>query len=374
MRNTVQSCRQQDKDENAHAALLALAPKNFTISLSSYYNYTQSYKKGTFQAKRHHKGRGVNACISLHQAPDTAPIKDLIINIHWTSANVNYMVDEAAESPENFCVESKDAKKIVRPNSKFGGKMWNQKEYPDHTNDQSWTNAVTPITHLFVRTVETNRCVSVNCDDSIQELGFSTKGREETVIHLKRTGNAVSVLNLSHYEPETILRHVNEFSYLLTLPSLDHFFRNPATGKLKANIVFVVDNGVEMPRSPAVQMLMVRLQKYLGVEKVVITSFAEYYSEHNPVERVHAVEEKQLQKHGPFNVRDYEIDTAEHRAAMEDFAREVAGVLTQGCFGGKHIEVVRGIGEEENFVFQDEDGLARFLKLNEKRKAESQNQ
>lgn len=266
---------------------------------------------------------------------------------------MNYILDEAAESPKNFCVDSKDAKKIVRPNSKFGGKMWNQKEYPDHTYDQSRTNAVTPITHLFVRTVETNHCVSVNCDDSIQELGFSTKGREETVIHLKCTGNAVSVLNLSHYEPETIFRHVNEFLYLLTLPSLDHFFRNPATRKLKANIVFVVDNDVEMPRSPAVQMLMLRLQKYLGVEKVVITSFAEYHSKRNPVERVH------------------EIDTAEHRAAMEEFAREVGGVLTQGCFGGKHIEVVRGIGEEENFVFQDEDGFARFLKLNEKRKAES---
>ena len=74
----------------------------------------------------------------------------------------------------------------------------------------------------------------------------------------------MSVLNLAHYEPETIFRHVNEFLYLFTLPSLNQFFRDPQTGKLNGNIIFVVDNGVEMPRSPSVQMMMVRLQKVLG--------------------------------------------------------------------------------------------------------------
>ena len=48
-----------------------------------------------------------------------------------------------------------------------------------------------------------------------------------------------------------------------------------------------------MPRSPAVRMLMVRLQKYLGVAKVIIVSFAEYHSKRNPVERVHAAEERE---------------------------------------------------------------------------------
>ena len=41
---------------------------------------------------------------------------------------------------------------------------------------------------------------------------------------------------------------------------LDSYFRDPSTGKLKQNFVFVVDNGVDMPRSPLVGMLLVRLQ------------------------------------------------------------------------------------------------------------------
>ena len=107
------------KMKDARAALLALTPDDFTITLSSCYNYTQSFKEGTFQARRHHKGRGVNACILLHKAPDTAPVKDLVINIHWTSANVNYILDEAAESPENYCVDSKDAKKANKSRLKI---------------------------------------------------------------------------------------------------------------------------------------------------------------------------------------------------------------------------------------------------------------
>lgn len=123
---------------------------------------------------------------------------------------------------------------------------------------------ITTITHLFLRTVETDRSVSINSNERIKELRLSCKGRQETVIHLKQTGNAVSVLNLAHYEPETIFRQVNEFLYLFTLPSLNQFFRDPKTGKLNGNIIFVVDNGVEMLRSPSVQMMMVRLQKVLG--------------------------------------------------------------------------------------------------------------
>ena len=51
----------------AKEVILNLAPSSFSISLSSLYNYTQNYKVGTLQAKRHHHGRQVNACISLNK-------------------------------------------------------------------------------------------------------------------------------------------------------------------------------------------------------------------------------------------------------------------------------------------------------------------
>ncbi len=53
--------------KDARETILALVPNDFNISLSSCFNYTQNYKEGTYQAKCHHSGRGINACISLHK-------------------------------------------------------------------------------------------------------------------------------------------------------------------------------------------------------------------------------------------------------------------------------------------------------------------
>ena len=41
---------------DARLALLSLAPEDFSISLSYCYNYTQNFRKGTLEAKRHHEG------------------------------------------------------------------------------------------------------------------------------------------------------------------------------------------------------------------------------------------------------------------------------------------------------------------------------
>ena len=107
---------------DARLALLSLAPENFSISLSTCYNYTQNFRKGMREAKRHHEGRGINACISLHKAPDTAPVKDFLIDVHWSSSTVN---------------------------------AWTPCEYEDHTYDQSKQNAINPVSHLFLKTDET---------------------------------------------------------------------------------------------------------------------------------------------------------------------------------------------------------------------------
>lgn len=95
-----------------------MAPENFSIRLSTCYKYTQNFRKGTQEAKQHHEGRGVNACVSLHKAPDTAPIKDLVIDVHWSSANVNAILDEAVQNPSEVVVDSYDAKQVVRPTNR----------------------------------------------------------------------------------------------------------------------------------------------------------------------------------------------------------------------------------------------------------------
>ena len=70
------------KMKDAREAILAAAPEDFSISLSACFNYTQNYRKGTYQARPHHEGKGIHTCVSLHKAPDTAPIKDVVINVY----------------------------------------------------------------------------------------------------------------------------------------------------------------------------------------------------------------------------------------------------------------------------------------------------
>ena len=79
--------------KKAREIVIALSSLDFHISLSSCYNYTQNYKKNTFQAKRHHDGQGINAKISLHNPPQIGVTK-FVINTHWCSANVNSLVDD----------------------------------------------------------------------------------------------------------------------------------------------------------------------------------------------------------------------------------------------------------------------------------------
>ena len=77
-------------------------------------------------------------------------------------------------------------------------------------------------------------------------------------------------------------------------------------------------------------------------------SFAEYHSKRNPVERVHASEERELAKHGSFARVMEEPNTPEHKQAMEGMAEQVHEVFSHAKFGGEPILCVRGqVGKEE---------------------------
>lgn len=97
-------------------------------------------------------------------------------------------------------------------------------ELPNHTWDQSRVNTITPMTFLFLQTDKQLPATSV------QSLDLQMS--DITTLHLTRTGQGVTLLNLSFYEPETTFRCLNEVLYLLTLPALDTFFRDKTTGSL----------------------------------------------------------------------------------------------------------------------------------------------
>ena len=173
---------------------------------------------------------------------------------------------------------------------------------------------------------------------------------------------------------DTTMKCLNEIFLLLNEPNLDHLFRNPETGKLKTNFVFVVDNGPqERPSNALVQMCMVRLLKVLKLNSICQVSFAEYHSKRNFVERVHAEENRALAKHGPFSSslihKEFIVGSKEHRENMEAMTDEVARCINTASFARKPLICKRGV-RESDYLFNDQDMLTQFLSLSEKNKQE----
>lgn len=336
---------------------------DFKIFPSCLYTYTMNYRKGTKQAECHHHGKGMNADISLHKPPNTSQ-NIYPINSHLSTSHVNYLMDSAAENANGFLLDSKDAKCIVcgdiAPVLKPGKSFLNF-ETLDHSFDQSRVNAVTPMTHLFM---------------DMPNVDLIIPGTE-TVVNVTRSGKVVTLINLCLTEPETVFRVFNEIMYLMTIPSLDKFFWNPETGRLKEVMGFVVDNGPsEAPASFLVQMLLVCLLKFLDLDKVTQRLFAEYLSKRNPVERVHAAENNALSSHGPFSSKMIHKNASPgsnpHKENMECMAREVIQCIGKGMYNKETIKCFRGIGLEEKFICRDEEGLKSFSLLSDERKEEDE--
>ena len=342
--------------QQAREVLLSMAPQGFSISLSACYNYTENYRQGSAQAKRHHAGKEVNASISLRKPPRTG-VQQLVINLHWSTCNVNYHIDTCNKSQQCLTV-SKDAKAVVMADIapvQVTGHSWKKREVPDHSWDQSRTNSVTPMTFLFLETKITG------------------KSLVET-FKITRTGQGVTLLYLSFFEPDTTFKCMNEILYLLANLCLDSLFRDKQSGGLKKELIFVVDNGPqEKPSSPLVQMCMARLLKLLKLDRIGQILFAEYHSKRNFVERVHAEENSVLSKHGPFCSQQLhknpETGSEKHKQNMELMANKVTKCLRTASFGGKYLLCYRGI-KRKDFLFDDEDRLNSFLSFSEHGKQE----
>lgn len=82
-------------------------------------------------------------------------------------------------------------------------------------------------------------------------------------------------MNQKRYLEFSMRYFFNEIFYLMSIPELDCFFFE--TQQLKAVFIFIVDNGPsEAPGSITVHLLLVRLVKFLNLDKAVQQSFAEY--------------------------------------------------------------------------------------------------
>ncbi|VDI33128.1 Hypothetical predicted protein [Mytilus galloprovincialis] len=340
--------------------LTAASDKIPNIALSTCYTYTENYRKNSRQALRHHIDQDVNAKISLRKLPRVGMMEERV-NAHYCRANVNFHLDMAANDKDDCLVDAKDAKGVIcadiDPVQNIG-KSWKKDNRLDHQFDQSRTNACTPMTHLFLQSITSDAIIN---SDNL------------TLMNVVRTGQPVTLVNISFFEPETIFRCFNELFLLLSIPALDMFFRNPSTHTLKKKWIFVVDNGPsEAPASTLVRMLLVRLVNFMNLEKATQISFEKLNSKDNPAERPHAAENLVLSRHGPFKSKELFIHknskpgSSDHLENMEAMAKDVIGCLRSAKFGSNQFFCFRGI--QDQYIFYDETSLRNFFKLSEQGK------
>lgn len=134
-------------------------------------------------------------------------------------------------------IGSKDAKAIILADSspvQHPGLSWSKKQvHPDHTWDQSRTNAITPMTFLLLKPV-----ISKLTCDQVESLDIQVS--QTTRLQVTRTGQGVTLPNLSFFEPDDTFKCFNEI-FLLSIPTLDPFFRDRSTKKLKKQFTFIVE-------------------------------------------------------------------------------------------------------------------------------------
>ena len=131
-----------------------------------------------------------------------------VVNLHWSTANVNLIVDYAES--KNSAVICKDCKAIVPENITPPGHSWSKREELDHSWDQSQANAVTPMSFLFLQT---------QVKETLSQIDFT--GLKGKLVTITRSGQGETLVNPSFFEPDTTFKCLNELLCLLTLPGLD---------------------------------------------------------------------------------------------------------------------------------------------------------
>ncbi|CAB3980518.1 Hypothetical predicted protein [Paramuricea clavata] len=131
--------------KHTRETVLALAPKGFNISLSSCFNYTQNFKEGMYQAKRHHSGKGNNACLSLHKPPRIGN-EQYVVNLQWSTHNINLTMDHAhlnsrsimrlkrckSKGSHRYITGSKTGENVEEDNSPRSQLGWTSTQMPSH--------------------------------------------------------------------------------------------------------------------------------------------------------------------------------------------------------------------------------------------------
>ena len=77
-----------------------------------------SFREGSIQSRQHHLLNDINTRISLSKPPKTAVYKH-VPNLHWSTKNINIILELAEANPQDYIIDSRDAKTIIPGNFMF---------------------------------------------------------------------------------------------------------------------------------------------------------------------------------------------------------------------------------------------------------------
>eukprot|EP00854_Cymbomonas_tetramitiformis_P029283 gene29283-36447_t len=169
------------------------------VSISCAYTYSENFRAGTAQAKRHHAGRGINPGISLQRSTRDGNSHESR-NAHFATAGMNYSYNDYLDD-EYGAVLAGDAKAkthtdvapVQRP-----GKSWSKVVFDDHDWDKrSKRDLVITTYQLVVPQPMLEKVPVIHID-----------GRP--LISTRVTGAAISVVKINYFEDESTVRNMQE--------------------------------------------------------------------------------------------------------------------------------------------------------------------
>ncbi len=319
----------------------------YQVSKSCLYTYTENFKSGTYQAKRHHENKGVNPNICLKKATRDGHV-DKSINSHYQSADMNYALADICRrggmrvGRDNKALVYTDVQIVQRPS-----KSWVRIQYEDHD---------------FKKETQRSLTISTYQIQSASELG-NVEGNMN-----KYDGQGACIVKMHFFEKESAFRHLNELFYLMSCDDMmEHFLKD---GALVTEMVITVDNGPdEKPDSRLTLACAVLMRIFLKLNRVLIIAHSEGDSKYHTTERLHVPLNAALSQGGAVSSHSVHkseftsgcFDLEKFKANMKYARDEVVQRLKPVTYKGKPFKVLTAQDEPEWVL--SEDSITKMRKL-----------
>jgi hypothetical protein len=258
----------------------------------------------------------------------------------------------ASIARDNKALVHTDVEVVQRPS-----KSWKRVQYEDH----DWAK-------------DTNRTLCITTYQLIKPKKDLLSGGDactlgQVVVNkAKFAGRGISVVKMSYFEKESVIRHLNETLFIMSNEQFrDHF--TGADGRLVSQLLITVDNGGdERPRNKLTHFALVLLRLILDMDRIKTIAYAEHDSKRHSVERYHVAENRALSQGGVISshsVHEKEIEPdgtfsgTRFRGNMEFAAKEAVSRIDGTPYAGEKMAAFLAPKSEDWVIGEAEEGKIR---------------